>query len=159
MIKKITLILSVLSILLLGSSQLVLADNTSAKEAAQCGANSAAGVSCDSSPSGNGLSDTVAAIINVLSVAVGAAAVIMIIYGGFRYVSSAGNDTATASARKTIIYAIVGLVIVALAQVIVHFVLNNISPTTTASNGGGSPAAGTCQNGHFVGGPNDGQPC
>ncbi|HVO86163.1 MAG TPA: pilin, partial [Candidatus Binatia bacterium] len=52
-------------------------------------------------------------IINVLSVIVGSISVIMIIYGGFRYVTSAGNDTQTASARKTIIYALVGLIIVA----------------------------------------------
>lgn len=66
-------------------------------------------------------------IINILSLLVGAIAVIMIIVGGFRYVTSAGSDSATGAAKKTILYAIVGLVIVALAQVIVHFVLNNIT--------------------------------
>jgi len=73
------------------------------------------------------LTDILKTIINVLSVLVGAISVIMIIYGGFRYVTSAGSDSATGAARKTILYAIVGLIIVALAQVIVHFVLNNIS--------------------------------
>jgi hypothetical protein len=47
----------------------------------------------------------------------------MIIYGGFRYVTSGGNDASVSGAKNTIIYALIGLVIVALAQVIVHFVL------------------------------------
>ena len=66
-------------------------------------------------------------IINILSVLVGAIAVIMIIIGGFRYVTSAGSEKGVESAKKTILYALIGLVIVALAQVVVHFVLNNIT--------------------------------
>lgn len=66
-------------------------------------------------------------IINILSVLVGAIAVIMVILGGFRYVTSAGSEKGVESAKKTILYALIGLVIVALAQVIVHFVLNNIT--------------------------------
>ena len=75
----------------------------------------------------NSFNDILKKIINILSVLVGAIAVIMIIIGGFRYVTSAGNDSSTGAARKTIMYAIIGLIIVALAQVIVHFVLNNIT--------------------------------
>jgi len=54
-------------------------------------------------------------------------AVIMIIIGGFRYITSGGNDTSITSAKNTILYAVIGLVIVALAQVLVHFVLRNIT--------------------------------
>jgi hypothetical protein len=57
----------------------------------------------------------------------GAAAVVMLIIGGFRYIVSAGNETAVGEARKTIIYAIVGLIIVAVSQVLVHYVLNALS--------------------------------
>lgn len=71
------------------------------------------------------VSSTLAEVINLLSAIVGAVAVIMIIVGGFRYITSAGDSTKAASARNTIIYALVGLVIVALAQVIVRFVLEN----------------------------------
>ncbi len=80
-------------------------------------------------PENTGLSFTqlLSKIINILSLLVGAVAVIMIIVGGFRYVTSAGNDSATAGAKKTILYALVGLIIVAVAQVIVHFVLNTIA--------------------------------
>ena len=48
----------------------------------------------------------------------------MIIFGGFKYITSAGNQENIKSAKQTLIYAILGLVIVALAQVIVRFVLN-----------------------------------
>jgi type IV secretion system pilin len=77
-------------------------------------------------PSG-GVTATIKKIINILSVIIGAIAVVMIIIGGFRYVTSAGSAEGTKAARQTIIYAIVGLVVVALAQVIVHFVLNSVT--------------------------------
>ncbi len=48
----------------------------------------------------------------------------MIVYGGFRYVTSGGDSSKVGDAKKTILYALIGLVIVALAQVIVKFVLS-----------------------------------
>jgi len=65
--------------------------------------------------------------INFLSVIVGVVAVTMIIIGGFRYVTSGSNDSGVTSAKNTILYAIIGLVIVALSQIILHFVLKNIA--------------------------------
>jgi len=63
-------------------------------------------------------------IINILSIIIGVAAVIMIIFGGFKYITSGGASEKVTSAKNTILYAIIGLIIVALAQLIVHFVLN-----------------------------------
>ncbi len=63
-------------------------------------------------------------VINIFSAVVGIAAVLMIIYGGFRYITSGGDSGKVSSAKNTIIYAIIGLVIVALAQFIVKFVLD-----------------------------------
>jgi hypothetical protein len=54
---------------------------------------------------------------------VGVIAVIMIIIGGLKYVTSGGDSSAVGSAKNTIIYALVGLVVVALAQALVKFVL------------------------------------
>jgi hypothetical protein len=65
-------------------------------------------------------------VIDIFSIVVGAVAVIMIIVGGFRYVISSGNDQAVSGAKNTIIFALVGLVIVALAQFVVHFIIGNI---------------------------------
>ena len=68
--------------------------------------------------------DTLANIINILSIIIGVIAVIMIIFGGFRYMTSGGDSTKVTSAKNTLLYAIIGLIIVDLAQVIVRFVLN-----------------------------------
>lgn len=69
------------------------------------------------------VNDLIAKIINILSVIVGIIAVIMIIIGGFRYITSGGSSEKITSAKNTILYAIIGLIIVALAQVIVRFIL------------------------------------
>lgn len=74
----------------------------------------------------NALDNAVGAIVNVLSVIVGIAAVIMIIIGGFKFITSSGDSGRLTSAKQTIIYALVGLIIVALAQFVVRFVLNKI---------------------------------
>lgn len=63
-------------------------------------------------------------IVNIFSIVVGIIAVIMIIVGGFKYITSSGDSGNVTSAKNTIMYAIIGLVIVALAQIIVRFVLN-----------------------------------
>lgn len=74
----------------------------------------------------NKLSDTMATIVNLLSYIVGIVAVIMVIVAGFKYITSGGDSAKVSSAKSTLVYAIVGLIIVALAQFIVHFVLGNI---------------------------------
>ena len=101
-----------------------------------CGANikfvddPAATNTCPTTGAGKTLTDYVAEVINVISIVVGAVAVVMIIVGGFRYVASGGKDTAVAGAKTTIMYALIGLVVVALAQVIVRYVLTKASPNT-----------------------------
>lgn len=74
----------------------------------------------------NSLSSVIKNIINIFSIIVGAVSVIMIIIGGFRYIISAGDSSGVSGAKNTILYAIVGLVIVLFAQVIVRFVLTNV---------------------------------
>lgn len=86
-----------------------------------------------------GFNSIVQTIINIFSVVVGAVSVIMIIIGGFRYVISGGDSSATKSAKDTIMYAVIGLVVVLFAQVIVIFVLSNTQTATTPT----APAAAT----------------
>jgi len=66
-------------------------------------------------------------VVNLLSMIVGIIAVIMVIIGGLKYITSGGEASAAASAKTTLIYALVGLLIVAIAQFLVHFVLNHFS--------------------------------
>ncbi|MBP9771098.1 hypothetical protein KBC97_02960 [Candidatus Gracilibacteria bacterium] len=53
----------------------------------------------------------------------GLLAVIMVVYGGVTYVSSAGNDEAVGKAKKIIMYALIGIVIILLSFVVVKAVL------------------------------------
>jgi len=74
----------------------------------------------------NDLNKTIQSIVNLLTVIVGIVAVIMIIVNGFRFITSGGDTNAVTSARNGLIYAIVGLVIAAMAQIIVRYVINKI---------------------------------
>lgn len=65
-------------------------------------------------------------VINLLIMVVGIISVIMIVIGGIRYTTSSGNASETKTARDTIIYSIVGLVISIMAFAIVNFVLNGL---------------------------------
>lgn len=85
------------------------------------------------SDSSSGLSGLLKSVIQILSVIVGAVAVIMVIVGGLRYVTSGGEASNTGAAKNTIMYALIGLVIVALAQVLVHFVLNRVAAPLTST--------------------------
>lgn len=78
----------------------------------------------DTSNSDGKIFGLIETIVDIFSLVVGIVAVIMIIIGGMKYVLSSGDSSNVTSAKNTILYAIVGLVIVALAQVIVVFVLN-----------------------------------
>ena len=77
--------------------------------------------------SATGINDLVKTVINIFTWVVGVVSVIMIIVAGFRYVVSGGDSGGVSGAKNTIIYAIVGLVVVIMAQVIVRFVLKNIN--------------------------------
>ena len=66
-------------------------------------------------------------VVNIMFFIIGVMAVIMIIWGGIRYVLSAGNSAALTSAKNTIIYSIIGLIIAILAYAIVNFVINTVS--------------------------------
>lgn len=74
----------------------------------------------------NDLYSVIEDIINIFSIVVGVIAVIMIIIGGLKYITSGGDSNSVSSAKNTIIYAIVGLIVVAFAQVIVLFVLDTV---------------------------------
>lgn len=68
----------------------------------------------------------IATVIDIFSVVIGVVAVIMIIMAGFKYITSSGDSSKVSSAKTTLIYALVGLAIVALAQFITNFVLTNV---------------------------------
>lgn len=68
----------------------------------------------------------IANVANILLFIVGAIAVIMIIISGIRYVVSQGDSGAVKSAKDTILYSVIGLVVAIFAYAIVNFVIENI---------------------------------
>ena len=66
----------------------------------------------------------VGTVVNWFLFFVGAVAVIMLIYGGFKYITSGGDSSNVTSAKNTILYAVIGLVVVVLAGTIINFVIN-----------------------------------
>lgn len=61
-------------------------------------------------------------LINAFLFIVGGLAVVMVIYGGFKYITSGGDAQAVASAKNTIIYAVIGIAVAVLAYAITKFV-------------------------------------
>lgn len=65
-------------------------------------------------------------LVSALIFVVGAVSLIMIIIGGLRYALSGGDSAGIRSAKDTILYAIVGLIVSILAYAIVQFVIGRI---------------------------------
>lgn len=78
----------------------------------------------DKSIGGSG--GVVQSAVNILLWVVGILAVVMIIWSGLRYIWSNGDSSKIASAKNTLIYSIVGLVVAILAYAIVNFVYNRL---------------------------------
>ena len=69
----------------------------------------------------------VGAILGVAYMVAGIVAVIVIIIGGIRYASSNGDSSGVQSAKNTILYAVVGLIVIILAASITNFVIESIA--------------------------------
>ena len=75
----------------------------------------------------NDASTIIRNITNVLLFIIGAISVIMLIFGGIKYTTSNGDQGAVTSAKNTITYAVVGLVVAIFAYAIVDFVIKGLS--------------------------------
>lgn len=66
-------------------------------------------------------------ITNIVAIVAGFAAVIMIMVGGFRYITANGDSQSATNARKTVLAAIIGLIIIVAARSLIVFVLRRIT--------------------------------
>ncbi len=86
--------------------------------------------SCPSEVEGNGNEDTIKGyvknVLNVLYIAIGTIAVVVIIVAGIMYMTATGDPGKIATAKKAIMYAVVGLVIAILAYAITNFILKTL---------------------------------
>lgn len=65
-------------------------------------------------------------ITSILLFIVGAVAVIMLIFGGIRYIVSGGDQANVTAAKNTILYAIIGIIVALLAYAAVKFVTSSL---------------------------------
>ncbi len=90
---------------------------------AACIAIGAVAEDCNTTSANKPINNIIANIVNILSFVVAFVAVIMLIIAGFKYITSGGDSNSVTSAKNTLLYAIIGLIIVASSQLLVRFVL------------------------------------
>lgn len=80
------------------------------------------------------LKDIIANVINIVLGFLGIIAVIIIIYAGFKWMTAGGNEETVTEARRMILQAVVGLVIIFMAWIISSFVINQLKEVTNVSS-------------------------
>ena len=65
-------------------------------------------------------------ISNTALFIIGALSVLMLIWGGIRYTTSAGDSSNITAAKNTILYAVVGIIVALLSYAIVNFVITKL---------------------------------
>ncbi|OYX40936.1 hypothetical protein B7Y94_05895 [Candidatus Saccharibacteria bacterium 32-49-12] len=81
---------------------------------------------CDNGNADTEFSEVIKVIVNTLLFIIGIISVVMIIIGGIKFTTSAGNPAGVTSAKNTILYAIVGLVVSVAAYAIVNWVIDKL---------------------------------
>lgn len=81
-------------------------------------------------PSDTSVTGLLIRIINILLTVAGLVAVLFLIIGGFRYIVAGGNEESSEAGKKTIINAVIGIVVIILSFVIVRVVSNAIRGQT-----------------------------
>ncbi|MBR3230819.1 hypothetical protein IKF73_02225 [Candidatus Saccharibacteria bacterium] len=81
----------------------------------------------DPVPGDSNLEGSVLNIINAIVGVLGIVAVIVIILGGIQYMTSTGDANKVKKAKDTILYGVIGLIVVILAFAIVNFIIANVN--------------------------------
>jgi hypothetical protein len=73
-----------------------------------------------------GQNGAIVRITTILAIVAGIVSVIFLVWGGIKYITSGGDSSGVSSAKNTIIAALIGLVIAALARPIINFVIGRL---------------------------------
>ncbi len=111
------------------AAQAVGSDNTTPTGALNCGATgNIKGTGCGGTERADDrIQNTIKLAIRIFQIVVGLIAIFYVITGGLKYITSGGDSAGVTGAKNTILYAAIGLVVVALAEVVVQFVLNRVN--------------------------------
>lgn len=74
-----------------------------------------------------GLIPSVLNIVNGLLVVAGIAASIYLVIGGIRYITSQGEEGETEKAKNTILYALIGLIVIGISAALVNFIIGTVA--------------------------------
>ena len=129
MIKRLAVVIGVFAMFSIFAMSIVAMHTSAAplfmadsKSLACDGATLVTGGDCDPA-TGDGVSGIVDSVVTIFAWGLGILSVLFIMYGGFKYVTNGGDSNKLSSAKNTILFAIVGLVIAALAQTVVKYVI------------------------------------
>jgi len=75
----------------------------------------------------SGLIPAVLNIVNGLLVVASIAASIYLVLGGIRYITSQGEEDQTEQAKSTILYALIGLIVIGLSAALVNFIVGTVA--------------------------------
>ena len=78
----------------------------------------------------NNVLDLIVSIIRILLMFSGAVAVLFVIIGGFQYITSGGNEEQAEKGKKTLINAIIGVIIIILSYTIINVIVNTVQNCT-----------------------------
>ena len=73
------------------------------------------------------LSDLIVNIVRIMLMFAGIVAVAFVVIGGYQYVTSAGNEETAEKGRKTVVNAIIGIILIVLSYVIINVIANLVS--------------------------------
>lgn len=106
----------------------------------------AAGLGLDAAKDVGGLKgDLVGMIANVIEYAlglVGVLALAMIVYGGFLYVTAAGDEKQITKGKTVLIYSIIGIIVIGVAYSLVSFILGAFIGVNSGDGGNSMPPGG-----------------
>jgi hypothetical protein len=77
--------------------------------------------------SSSSLTELIGNIIKIALTFAGAVAVVFVIIGGYQYITSAGNEEAAEKGKKTLINAIIGIIIIVMSYVVINVITNLVS--------------------------------
>jgi len=84
------------------------------------------GIDCAEGDDEGTVKEFIINIVNIFLTLIGVIAAIYLIIGGVRYIMSQGNQEDTKKAKNTILYALIGLLVIGLSAVLVNFVIGGV---------------------------------
>lgn len=108
------------------NSQRALANVANSKDAVCEGIGGATGASCTPAEA-NRVTETIRGALRIFQVIAGIVAVFYMVIAGLRFITSSGSSDGVKSARNTILYSAIGIIIVIVSEAIIQLVLKRFS--------------------------------